>query len=82
MIISRLLKNFFTDCFENFFTDFFHRDGSIFVWSCGKDKIIDPTLKMEETLKCCDIYDAGNGGGAGADEEMGQEQDGTSSWII
>ena len=32
------------------------RDGSILLWSCGKNRVIEPEMKVEETLTCADIF--------------------------
>ena len=59
---------------------FLFRDGSILVWSCGESRVIEPQLKIEETLTCANIFDFqnnqnGNGNGSaygdgGLDAEM------------
>jgi len=57
----------------------YSRDGAIMVWSCGKNRAIEPALKVDETLTCCDIFDGGANSEAGGDVEMQQEQDGELS---
>ena len=54
------------------------RDGQILLWSCGKNRTIEPPVQVEESLTCCDIFDAGSGFEAQGDAEMEAESDGKS----
>ena len=46
------------------------------LWSCGKNRVIEPAMKVDDALTCCDMVSGGDGFESGDDVAMQQEQDG------